>query len=581
MIPTRDDILWAIDRLKWQIADDLETQRLEFKPWSDPKTSMREAMEYTVCFANADGGVIVFGVADKVAGRTAAIHGAAGYDLNTWRRGIFAAVRPNLTVEVEELDVPEGTGKLLVVRVPKGTTPPYGTADGLFKLRVDKNCMPLDPQEFQKMRIRSGALDWSGEPAEDVTLADLDPVEVARARNILTRVRPSSELLKVPEKDFLIGLGAIRNGKVTNAGLLLFAREKTIAAVCPQHQVHYVHQASDVAVTRNDSFCFALLQILERIEQAFVGPANPEQELSVGLLKLRIPAFPLDVVREAVLNAIVHRSYVDPGEVLVRHTKKELVITSPGGFIAGITPRNILRHEPASRNRTLAEAMEKLGLVERAGIGRRRIFVSLLSYGKREPRYEGGESQVTLRIFDGSFDERMARLVANWKGQGREIDLDALLILSYLREYTFLDTSAAAELLQLDREGAKGVLDQLAMPKTGSLERRGRTKAATYHLNKAVAKDLLGKAGYTKIKGLNPIRYAEMVKSFLADHGSITPAECRELLGLGDSQSARVEVSRYLKRWTGTGGFLRREGNPPRVRYFAASPAKSGVSEES
>ena len=577
MIPTRDDILWALDRLKSRIADDLETQWLEFKPWSDPKTCMREAVEYTACFANADGGVIVFGVSDRVIGR-AAIHGAAGYDLNVWRRGIFAAVRPNLIVEVDELDVPEGTGKLLVVRVPKGSSPPYGTADGLFKVRVDKNCMPLDPQEFQRIRIRSGSLDWSGEAAENVNTSDIDPVEAARARNMLARVRPGSELLKLPDREFHIGLGAIRDGRVTNAGLLLFGQEKAIAAVCPQHQVHYVHQASDVHVTRNDSFRFGLLQILERIEQAFTGPANPEQELSVGLHKLRIPAFPVDVVREAVLNAVVHRSYVDPGEVLVRHTKKELVVTSPGGFIAGITPLNILRHEPASRNRTLSEAMEKLGLVERAGIGRRRIFESLLSYGKREPKYEGGKSQVTLRIFDGSFDERMARLVATWKGQGRDIDLDGLLILSYLREYTFLDTSAAADLLQLDRESAKGVLDQLAMPKSGILERRGRTRAATYHLNKAVAKDLLGKAGYTRIKGLNPIRYAEMVKSFLADHGSITPAECRELLGLGESQSARVEVSRYLTRWTRPGGFLRRQGNPPRVRYFPASGNATGVS---
>lgn len=236
MILTRDDILGAVDLLKWRVADNLETQWLEFKPWSDPKTCMREAVEYTACFANADGGVIVFGVADKVIGRAAAIHGATGYDLNVWRRGIFAAVRPNLTVEVDELDVPEGSGKLLVVRVPKGSSPPYGTADGLFKVRVDKNCMPLDPQEFQKIRIRSGSLDWCGEAAENVNMSDLDPVEAARARNMLARVRPSSELLKLPDREFHIGLGAIRDGRVTNAGLLLFGQEKAIAAVCPQHQ---------------------------------------------------------------------------------------------------------------------------------------------------------------------------------------------------------------------------------------------------------------------------------------------------------------------------------------------------------
>jgi ATP-dependent DNA helicase RecG len=97
------------------------------------------------------------------------------------------------------------------------------------------------------------------------------------------------------------------------------------------------------------------------------------------------------------------------------------------------------------------------------------------------------------------------------------------------------------------------------------------TKAATYHLSKAVARDLLGKAAYTKTKGVDPIRYREMVRAFVTDHGSITPQECRELLGLGESHSARVEVSRYLKEWSGAEGFLRREGKPPKVRYFPAS----------
>jgi ATP-dependent DNA helicase RecG len=321
-------------------------------------------------------------------------------------------------------------------------------------------------------------------------------------------------------------------------------------------------------VARNDSHNAGLLSILDRIEQIFTSPVNPEQELPLGLFRLRIPAFPVEVVREAVLNAVTHRDYMDPGEVLVRHTADQLAVTSPGGFIAGITPRNILRHEPVSRNRTLAEAFEKLRLVERAGIGRRRIFETTLSYGKRIPEYEA-DGWVTLRIFDGGFDERMATLVARWRGEGREIGLDGLLILSYLRESAFIDAGEASELLQLSREGARTVLDQLSQPETGFLERQGRTKSATFHLSKGTAKDLLGRASYTRIRGLNPLRYSELVREFAADHGSISPRECRQLLGLGESPSARVETSRYLKRWSGDAGFLLREGGGKHVRYVA------------
>ena len=452
-IPATHDLLAVLDRLESTTADDLETQWLEFKPWHSTKDDMRIAVEYAACLANAEGGVVVFGVADRTRGRAKAIHGASGYDLDTWRRGIFDSTRPNLTVEVEELRVPEGTGRLLVVRVPRYEHPPYGTAQGLFKRRVGKNCMPMDAQSFVRSQIATGAMDWSGERSRELTIADLDAVEIARARNVLRRNHADSGLLTLSDLDLLLALGAVRNGQVTYAGMLLFGREEKLREHCPQHQVHYVYQVTGMEVARNDSYQTGLLNILERFEQIFTSPINPEQELPLGLFRLRIPSFPVEVVREAVLNAVTHRDYLDPGEVLVRHMADHLAITSPGGFIAGITPRNILRHEPVSRNRTLAEAFEKLRLVERAGIGRRRIFETMLAYGKKIPEYEA-DGRVTLRIFDGSFDERTAALVAGWRGEGREIGLDGLLVLSILRDNAFIDTEAAAKLLQLPREEA-------------------------------------------------------------------------------------------------------------------------------
>jgi ATP-dependent DNA helicase RecG len=575
-VPTNADIRALLEDLNSSVADDLETQWLEFKPWNNPREDMKVAVEYAVCFANAEGGVVVFGVADRTRGRMAAIHGASHYNVDTWRRGIFDATRPKLSVEIEELEVPEGTGKVLLVRVPQGSSPPYGTTQGLFKKRVGKNCMPLDPQGFTQTRISTGAVDWSGQPAEYVQVTDLDPVEIARGRNVLHRINPESELLKIDDREFLVGLGAIRQGRVTHTGLLLFGQEQKLSEHCPQHQVHYVYEVSETEVSRNDSYRSGLLNVLERIEQIFTGPANPEQEISLGLFKLRAPAYPVEVVREAVLNAVTHRDYSNPGEVLIRHTPRELVVTSPGGFLADITPRNILRHEPISRNRTLAEAFEKLRLVERAGIGRRRIFIPMLSLGKRIPLYETDGTRVTLRLFNGSLDEHMAVLLAKWRNQGRTVDLDGLLVLTYLREHAFIDTAVASELLQITRETARGILDQLAQPRIAILERRGMTKAATYHLNKAVAQELVGKTSYTKTRGVDPIRYREMVREFVNNHGAITPQECRELLGLGESPTARVTASRYLKKWSGPQGFLHREGTRGRnVRYVPSLDGKS------
>lgn len=286
MIPTDSEILSLLDELSTKTADDLETQFLDFKPWTDAKADMKVAVEYAVCFANAKGGVVVFGVADRMRGRAMAIHGVTGCDLDVWKRGIWDSTQPHIEAEVHELVVPEGTGRLLVVRIPKGTEPPHGTTKGYFSQRVGKNCMPLDAASFARSRISSGALDWSG--AETALMfRDLDPVEVARGKNILRGLRPESDLLKLSDEAFVQAVRGISNGRVTHAGLLLFGRVDMVRKICPQHQVHYVLQTSEVDVARNDSYQDGLLAVLGRIEQHFSGPMNPEYELEVGLSAAR------------------------------------------------------------------------------------------------------------------------------------------------------------------------------------------------------------------------------------------------------------------------------------------------------
>lgn len=569
------EILTLLGRLDQLPADALESERLDFKPWSSTKEDMKVAVEYAVCFANAGGGVVLFGVDDKQVGRSKAIHGARGFDLERWRRDIFDSTRPNLAVEVFELAVPEGTGTLLGIRVAEGANKPYGTASGVFKQRVGKSCMPLDSAAFTRQSIQTAAVDWSGAFAHGVGLPDLDPIEIARGRQIAERLRPQSDIPQLSDTDFLTALGAIREGQITHTGLLLFGKEAVLTRLCPQHLVQYVWQPGETQVTRNDQLRFGLLHTLERIEQIFTSPANPERELTLGLQKLRIPAYHLDVVREAVLNAVTHRDYSDPGKVLIRQLADELVITSPGGFMPGITPENILRHEPKSRNNALANAFLKLGLVESSGIGRRRIFVLCLSLGKPIPLYESDGHSVTLHVYDSGYDENTARLVARWRDEGRDVGLEALMVLAYLRQNAFIDSGSASRLLQRPLAQAREALDQLALPRTGILERRGHTPAATFHLAKGMATDLLGKAAYTKTRGLNPIRYAEMVRAYLQDHGSISPKECRELLGLGESQSAKVEVSRYLRAWsTGAEAFLVADGHAQSRRYSLHVPSE-------
>jgi ATP-dependent DNA helicase RecG len=575
-IPSTADILVLLDQLDSHIADDLESEFLDFKPSNGPKDDLKVACEYAVCFANAGGGVVVFGVADKAKGRALAIEGTHGHDVDVFKRGIYDGTRPNIEAELFELAVPEGTGKLLVMRVPEGPQKPYGTAAGLFKQRVGKNCMPLDRAAFQRAQVATAAIDWSGEPAQGVSLSDIDPLQVERARQILRSKAPSSGLLDLPDQAFLQGLEAVRDGRVTHTGLLLFGRRDVLARCCPQAQFHYVLHDSETTVARNDIERLPLLEAVERMEQVFEGPLNPEREIDLGLFKMRIPQYPIEGVREAVLNALTHRDYLNPGEILVRHSKQELVITSPGGFVAGITPENILRHEAVPRNRTLANALVKLRLVESSGIGRRRIFRSALVYGKRRPQYQTDGHAVTLRLFNRQTHDAVAQVVARLDAAGAEVSLDHLLVLDALTTQSFIDIAEVAHVLQLPRDEAKLVLEAMCAPPLNLLERKGHTTSATFHLSKGVATALKGKAAYTRTRGLNPVRYAELVREYLKDHQRIVNAQLRELLGLGDSPSAQVEASRLLKKWSQPDGFLlvgKEKGKP----YYTLRSNPEGV----
>lgn len=572
MMPSREDVLRALDQLDTKVADELETEFLEFKPWlPDPKANMAEAIEYSVCFANKNGGVIVFGVKDRTRGRANAVTGCTRYDLDVWRRGIYDGTRPNLTVDIEELGVPEGM--LLLVRVPKCPPQAYGTSSGVFKIRVGKNCMPMDPATFQRLQVAAGAIDWSAEIAEKCSLDDVDPVEVARLRNILKAKRPSSTLNGLKDSDLLKAIGALRDGKPTRACILTVGTKDALSRHFPQHEMIYLYLEKKTEIEKRENLKAPLLHTITRVEE-LLKANNPIRTLKAGLFHIDIPAYPDEVVREALLNALIHRDYLAVGSVYVRHLPRELVVSNPGGFVGGITPKNILHAEAKQRNRLLAEIFEKIGLVERAGIGRQRIFIPTLAFGKRPPVYEADEHTVKLTIFDGTYDEALAGYVAERQRGGHDFEIDELLLLAYLREHPEIDVAAAAEFCQRPQARIRDILDRLSQQKDAWLERRGRKGGVTYHLTRGAAAKLASKAAYTKARGIDPIRFPEMIRAYVAQHGSINNSECRELLGLGNSATATVKVSRLLHDLP----FLEPFGTSPKTRRYRMKKESAAAS---
>lgn len=80
-IPDTAQILALLDQLEHCIADDLESQFLDFKPWQGPKEDLKLACEYAACFANADGGVVIFGDSRQSAWTDESYSGSQGVRL--------------------------------------------------------------------------------------------------------------------------------------------------------------------------------------------------------------------------------------------------------------------------------------------------------------------------------------------------------------------------------------------------------------------------------------------------------------------------------------------------------------------
>jgi len=289
--PSREDILKLLDRLDNEPAGALESDVVEFLSWLDnTKDNLENAIELAACFANANGGVIVFGVRDRFTGRKNAITGCEGYDLDIWRRGIYQDVRPNLAVDIEELQVPEGI--LILVRVPRGPgNIVYGTSSGIYKIRIGKNCMALSPDEFQSKKVAEGVIDWSAEISEAMTPKDLSPIEIARLKNTLKARRPSSDLLGLSDNDLLKALAIIHKDGITRAGVLFLCDEASLRERLPQHEVIYLYQRKETEIEMRANLKLPFLALLERLTD-LINAHNPIGTIKIGLFHIDIPSYP-------------------------------------------------------------------------------------------------------------------------------------------------------------------------------------------------------------------------------------------------------------------------------------------------
>ncbi|HNG81493.1 MAG TPA: ATP-binding protein [Burkholderiaceae bacterium] len=518
-----------------------ESLTVEFK--SDRKRLPdHELVEAIVCLANAEGGELWLGVEDD--GTPSGLH--AEHHLLAGLAGMVAArTSPSLNVQVEPVEcngVPVAR-----IAVPRATTV-VATAGGVYlrrRLKYDgkPECVPMLPHERESRMSSLGLTDVSAQPVTGATLADLDPLERERLRQAVQQYGGDRVLLELDDEalDGALGLTTRQrdgNRVPTLTGLLLVGRETALRERVPTHEFAFQVLAQQ-AVRFNEFRRFPLLKALDWLETNF-RPYNPEDEIQVGLFRVPVPMVDMAAYREAVANALIHRDYHRVAAVHVRLEDDALVISNPGGLVEGVTLANLLVTEPRPRNRTLADAMKRIGVVERSGRGVDTIFRGMLKFGRPAPDYARTDAHsVVVRLPTGAADLDFRRLVVEEeRRRSAELPIDSLIALTAIRELKRVMADELAVRIQRDASSAKHTLE--ALTEAGLVEAHGSTRGRSYTLSVAVYRAAGDKAGYTRQAGFTPIQHEQMVLNYVRQHGQIRRADVMDLCRLSADQAKKL-----------------------------------------
>ncbi|MHC1575879.1 MAG: RNA-binding domain-containing protein [Methanosarcinaceae archaeon] len=393
-----------------------ESETLEFKEKFDERT-----IESVVAFANAKGGTVLIGVSDKGEIRGVNI---GKETLNNWVNRISQSTEPRIIPEIEVYDTDDK--RVAAVCVQEYPIKPVSFKGRSFR-RAGSSNRVLTTREIAELHLHSTNTSWDMYTAQNATMGDLDLEKVKRfmrrAKAVGRKPIGDDETpLQVLEK-----MDLVRNGQPTWAATLLFHRNlRRFMSQATLHCGRFKERTviiDDRLIEDNlmEQVDEAMDFVRKNINVKFVMTGRPRRD--------EVWDYPLEAVREAIINAICHRDYTIFGNTEVRIYDNELVVWSPGSLPYGITLEELYGpHSSKLRNRGIAEAFYDLELIERWGGGMEKIIQYCHDAGLPDPVFDEFQGfRVIFRkdIYNEEhlrgmgLNERQVRAVLYVKEQGK------------------------------------------------------------------------------------------------------------------------------------------------------------------
>lgn len=536
--PERPDLPLALDLDEFRREFPEEGQYVEFKSG----LSRKQLQESVVSFSNSSGGVILVGISDTReivgkeldSGTADSIHQLMRDVHDPGRYSVHRAlVGGKAIVAISIARRQEGFAQMSngVVRVRKGTRD-----EPLFGSELQQFINQRSSMRFELTRTKLGV--ESADPQLLKSLADTFGWKDGNLKERLTeRGFASENHLSVAGALYLCNDPGDLLGK-THVELLRYGDDESIDY--------------ELRVEIKGPLPLQLQEAVERVLDEL-----GTELVVLGVRRYDLPRVPPVVVREAIANALAHRSYEsDRTPVRIEIRPSSVRILSPGGLPEPVTVENI-RETTAPRNLVVINALRHFGLAEDAGRGIDVMQDTMLEEMLDPPEFEdhGHEVAVVLPIRSAVAPAERA-WVRELERRGNLKGLDRLLLVHAARGET-LTNARAREILQADRPAARARLQHLR--DAGFLEQRGERGGATYHL----AGTLEPPAGLR----LGPNELADLVES-LAAEGPLTNTDVRDATGL-DRWKVRDLLGSLVRE-----GRLVQTGQRRGTRYHVPNPKR-------
>ena len=389
-----------------------ESQRLELK-----SSFNVEAMEAVAAFANAEGGKVVIGVNNKSK--------IVGVDINSesvqnWVNEIKSKTEPAIVVDANQFELDGKT--VVILSVSEHPIKPIAIQGRYFK-RVQNSNHQLSAMEIANLSLHSLQVSWDSYPAYGKTLEDLDMNAVER---FIGKVNAGGRLNLNGSTwaDNLRKLKLIDGIQPTNAAYLLFGKDNI------GYNVHMGRFKTPSMIIDDKMLNCNLFEAVEETMKYLLSQIKVAYEITGKTTqRTEIFEYPLPVLRELVLNTIIHRDYTSSMDVQIKVFDNKIIFFSPGELYGKQTVEALQTDDYVAytRNKLIAEAFYLTGDIEKYGTGYTRIRKEIADYPTMKFEFEEKPSAWLVTI---SYEKRKTEKTSNLDN-ARTLELATKVVFGY------------------------------------------------------------------------------------------------------------------------------------------------------